>query len=321
MLSEDKFINEIWDRYNYYEYNQNKDPFFEKHLYKNNDFLLKLKMIIMSIVFLVTSAGIVYAGAIFYNYTQTSTNTNFQENVDYDNYNQDMTYQNGLYYKKITNYNDYLKAKQRWNNLVELSEEDFNNNFMVIVAGENYSTIGLNIYDISADGNTTYIKLKKIDDNVNNTVVSSKIARELYRDNISIEVTQEEPKVVKYKNLKEISQNYSKEEAIKDNCFVIDNNAVISNDRDMLGTFVKNSEDNINSMIRVAIYFNSNLKIIDLEYKDGEYITHEDNTRGDTGKTYTHVGNKIKVSKNSLFGNEYVLLDKVGNKYIICTYK
>lgn len=324
MLNEEDFVNGIWNKYDNYSRERNKEEFFSKHCYKNTEYKLATKTAFSFIFTMIITLGVVYAGVFTYNnIVQKQTNTDFSANSDYDDYNQDMIYTNGLYYKKVINYNEYLVCKNRWNNLVEMSKEDFKNNFMIIIAGENYSTINLNIYEITANNDTTYIKLKKVESDTINTVVSTKIPNELYRENISIENTPEIPDVLKYKDIKDLPKNYSVDEAIKDGCFVIKNNKLISNNQELMNKFVEDSQNGINSSIRLVIYFdlntNLNLTITDLEYKDGKFIVCEDNTRGETGKTYYFTGSSIKKSKSTKI-NSYQIEDDIGNRHPLCIY-
>ena len=319
MIKEESFINDVWNKYDYYNQSKNKDKFFTKHLYKNTDYLLSLKTLSSFLVIIIVTVGMAYAGIAVYNFIQTTTNTDFKKNYNYD-YNQDMICQNGLYYKKITNYNDYIVCKNRWDNLVEMSQDDFKDNFMVIIAGENYNTTNLNIYEITADDNTTYIKLKKVESDTINTVVSAKISNELYRENISIENTPEIANVSGLQKLEDLPRDYSKEQAIKDGCFVIENNMVISNTPNEMDTFIKNSENGNNGSIRIATYFNSNLEICDIEYKDGKYIVCQDATRDENGKLYRFTGNKM-TCKNLGPYRAYHLEDELGNRKSICVIK
>lgn len=87
------------------------------------------------------------------------------ENSQYDDYDftQDMTYQQNenIYYRKIDNYKDYIVVKNRWNDILDMNENDFKDNFMVISAIENTSMIGLTVDEIENDNNYLYISLIK----------------------------------------------------------------------------------------------------------------------------------------------------------------
>lgn len=97
---------------------------------------------------------------------------------DYD-FTQDMTYKDNIYYKKINNYEEYSEVKSRWDNILNMNKEDFENNFMVITAIENTSMLGLTIDKIDTDDKGLYISLIHYEDGVNfdenETCISIKI--------------------------------------------------------------------------------------------------------------------------------------------------
>ena len=318
MLKKDNFINDIWDKYDSYNNSRNKDKFFTQHVYKNTQYALNLKTFSTFLLLVIITVGMTYAAIVTYDFIQKSTNADLKKNADYD-YTQDMTYQDGVYYRKITNYDDYIVCKNRWNNIVEMSKEDFNENFMVIIASENYSTIGLTITDIHADDNTTYIELKKSEEDSKDTIISTKIINELYRDKISVQIIPEVPNVHEYAKLEDLPKSYKKEDAIKDNCFVVENNKIISDNVNQLDEFIENSEKNISTSIRIVIYFDDKINIVDLEYKNNKFIMSDDATRKESGTIYYYTGNKITKIKSSPSGMIYMLEnDETYNKFPIC---
>lgn len=314
MLKEDDFINDIWKKHDEYNRTRNKDKFFLKHLYRNTENLLTLKSLLTLVIAIIATAGATYAGVITYNYITKETYTDFKENPNYD-YSQDMIYQNNFYYKKVMTYEEYEKCKEVWNNLVEMNEEDFNDNFVVIVAVENTSMLGLTVSDVSADDTTLYIKFKKDEnEDYDKTVTSIKISKNLDRDIIKIEKVEKDIDYTDYERLEDLPHNYSKEQAIKDNCFVLENNEIISSNKEQLNEFVDNARNGINSFIRIVSYFDEQVKIKDLEYKDGEYILVSDDsrTRDKIEKFYYNYGDEIVVEHKSM-GTRYILKDNKSN--------
>lgn len=314
MLKEDDFINDIWKKHDEYNRTRNKDKFFLKHLYRNTENLLTLKSLLTLVIAIIATAGATYAGFITYNYITKETYTDFKENPNYD-YSQDMIYQNNFYYKKVMTYEEYEKCKEVWNNLVEMNEEDFNDNFVVIVAVENTSMLGLTVSDVSADDTTLYIKFKKDEnEDYDKTVTSIKISKNLDRDIIKIEKVEKNIDYTDYERLEDLPHNYSKEQAIKDNCFVLENNEIISSNKEQLNEFVDNARNGINSFIRIVSYFDEQVKIKDLEYKDGEYILVSDDsrTRDKVEKFYYNYGDEIVVEHKSM-GTRYILKDNKSN--------
>lgn len=314
MLKEDDFINDIWKKHDEYNRTRNKDKFFLKHLYRNTENLLTLKSLLTLVIAIIATAGATYAGVITYNYITKETYTDFKQNPNYD-YSQDMIYQNNFYYKKVMTYEEYEKCKEVWNDLVEMNEEDFNDNFVVIVAVENTSMLGLTVSDVSADDTTLYIKFKKDEnEDYDKTVTSIKISKNLDRDIIKIEKVEKNIDYTDYERLEDLPHNYSKEQAIKDNCFVLENNEIISSNKEQLNEFVDNARNGINSFIRIVSYFDEQVKIKDLEYKDGEYILVSDDsrTRDKVEKFYYNYGDEIVVEHKSM-GTRYILKDNKSN--------
>ena len=317
MLKEDDFINDIWKKHDEYNRTRNKDKFFLKHLYRNTENLLTLKSLLTLVIAIIATAGATYAGFITYNYITKETYTDFKQNPNYD-YSQDMIYQNNFYYKKVMTYEEYEKCKEVWNDLVEMNEEDFNDNFVVIVAVENTSMLGLTVSDVSADDTTLYIKFKKDEnEDYDKTVTSIKISKNLDRDIIKIEKVEKNIDYTDYERLEDLPHNYSKEQAIKDNCFVLENNEIISSNAEQLNEFINNARNGINSFIRIVSYFDEQVKIKDLEYKDGEYILVSDDsrTRDKIEKFYYNYGDEIVVEHKSI-GTIYAIKDNKSSSKI-----
>ena len=87
----------------------------------------------------------------------------------------------------------------------------------------------------------------------------------------------------------------------------------------LLDEFIENSEKNISTSIRIVIYFDDEINIVDLEYKNNKFIMSDDATRKESGTIYYHTGNKITKIKSSPSGVIYMLEnDKTYNKYPIC---
>ena len=78
---------------------------------QNNNSIFRT--IINFIIIILTITGVTYAGITAYKIIQKETKTNFN---NYD-YNEDMQYYDGIYYKKITTYQIYKKDWERWNEL------------------------------------------------------------------------------------------------------------------------------------------------------------------------------------------------------------
>lgn len=110
------------------------------------------------------------------------------DNQQYD-FTMDMKYKDNIYHRKINNYDEYKEVKDRWNNILDMTEEDFKTKFMVITAVENVSMIGLDVDEIACDNNNLYIALKHT---INNDFDSKKscisyiLSRDYERENIIV---------------------------------------------------------------------------------------------------------------------------------------
>ena len=288
------------------------------------------KVAILIIIIPIFTTGIVYAGIKVYDIIQKNTATDFYHHLKYD-YNEDMLYSNGLYYKRIYNYEDYLEAQTMWDNLVEMSEKDFKKHFLIILAGENYNTTSLYISNIYTDEQKLHIELKQKDVwDENSTIVSAKIPIELNREVVEINNI---PNTVdlseKYGNVRE----YTEEKALKDGCFVIRNGEIISSNKNQMNQFMDNCNQGIDGILRIfteSILNDENtiIDIVDIESKNGK-ITMTSYTINSNHEdiTYNNTGNKIIKLTRSLTNNDenihtsYYLVDEWGNKKIICGYE
>jgi len=191
---------------------------------------------------------------------------------------------NTYYYKTISNIEDYNKYKEKLSQLPEMSSEDFNNNFFVLVGinGRTYSIRGLTISDVSADKSTTYIKIKQKENpeyEDDDEIIYSIVDKSLLRENAKLDVEIPHLAGEGMKRLEDLPSDYSKEDAIADGCFVIDENRkIVYNNINALDNIIKNSEKGIESHIRIyhtsTIEKNQNAEakypcyIIDLQYKN-----------------------------------------------------
>lgn len=110
---------------------------------------------------------------------------------EYYDFTQDMVYNNnGTYYKKINTFEEYREFKSRWSDILDMSEDDFKNNFMLITAVENTSMLGLTVDMVEADNNNLYVSLIHYDEgiefNKDETCISYRISRDLERENIYV---------------------------------------------------------------------------------------------------------------------------------------
>ena len=201
----------------------------------------------------------------------------------------------------------------------------FKYNFIIILVGENYNTTGLYISDIYTKYEKLCIELRKKDVwSEKDTVISTKISKEFYSDNIEIlNLPNEVNTDGKYKNIEDITPDYTMEEAISDNCFVInEKEQIVSNDKERLNEFIDNCNNQINDLIRICTYENNFITIYDIEYNKNKLnMTVKRSVEKSNFITYNYTGTGISVLKRPATaggGYSYSLYDEIGNKCLIC---
>lgn len=289
MMNENNFINEVWDKYDLYLKNPSKDNFFKKHQYQNKDIIRNINTVLSLFLVIVSCVGIVYASSYIYNEIyQVFSNISNREEFNANEFYNDMTLEDDVYYMKVLNYEDYIKSKERFGNIVEMSKEDFESNFAIIISLEKFEYSKSKIVEVYADSTTLYVVLDNINEssNIDNNILSAKIDRNYLREEIKINFLYEKPSSESYIPLEELPNNYSKEQAIEDGCFVIMNNEIISSNEEQIIEFEKNVNNNKEAFIRiVTIIYNEKNKIKesiiirDIQYKNGEFLVAYDQTR------------------------------------------
>lgn len=316
LKKDDEYINEIWSKYNLYL--KNKDERKKIFKYDKNIKNKVVNIAAATLISVVSLTGFAYASyTVYNNYIQKNSNSNFNEFPNYD-YSQDMTYSNGIYYKKIDSYEEYSNYKKMWSNLVDMTSDDFNNNFIVITAVENPSMLGISVSNITTDQDNLYIDLiKKDDSDKNNTILSVKISKENERNNIVVCLKDDQPTSSTYKSIDLIKKDYSKEQAIADNCFVLEMNKIVSTDKEKLNNFIEKTKNGSNEFIRIVSYCNSEIIVQDIEYKNNKYLISQIIINGDTSKKYSSIGTKT-ISKKTNLGTIIYLIDDYGKQIQVC---
>lgn len=164
------------------------------------------------IIIAIISIIIIIVGAIFF-FTQTTYNDENQESLNaeenepqykfkafkpvfqdengqnYD-FTHDMTWKDGIYQRKINNYEEYSKVKSRWNDLLDMEEKDFEENFMLITAVENTSMVGLTVDNVETYNDGLYVSLIHYEEGTtfedHETAISYIIPRTMERENIYV---------------------------------------------------------------------------------------------------------------------------------------
>ena len=194
---------------------------------------------------------------------------------------------NRFYYRVIKDYQTYLDTKDNFNNILEVSEKDFENNFMVLVIIENAPVNGLIFDNLSADDSSLTLNyVVNSSDRDAQTGTSILVSNELYRDTINIEKTVPEMKMTSYTNIRELPKDYSVEDAKKDNCLVIDMKNHTNYNLNNLEDFIEKVKNKENAEIRIYNYMdNDQIYIYDITYSnENKFFVCEDRTRYTSNK-------------------------------------
>lgn len=276
-----------------------------------------VKVVIIILCITISSAGITFAGVTIYNtfikkQDKVETRRLFDDGRGYSNYAtdlmaNDMTWQDdvGLYCRTITNEKDYKKYKSRISTFPEVSEINFDKNFIVIIPNENlrnFDEIDMEISNVYADESTTNIIMKqKENPNMNDTtnVWYAIIDKSQLKNNVKIII---EHKNFNNENIVEISKlplNYSVNTAIEDGCFTLKNNIIVSSNENQLDEFIEKAEKGESSFVRVYSNYDEKITITDVNFQNGIYYT--DTIVLGTEEKYHNTYKKLKKeeSKNS----------------------
>ena len=194
---------------------------------------------------------------------------------------------NRFYYRVIKDYQTYLDSKDNFNNILEVSEKDFENNFMILVIIENAPVNGLIFDNLSADDSSLTLNyVVNSSDRDAQTGTSILVSNELYRDTINIEKTVPEMKMTSYTNIRELPKDYSVEDAKKDNCLVIDMKNHANYNLNNLEDFIEKVKNKENAEIRIYNYMgNDQIYIYDITYSnENKFFVCEDRTRYTSNK-------------------------------------
>lgn len=246
-----------------------------------------LKIIATTIITLLGTTGIVFAGVQIYNEyikrkEEIASNELYltEEGLFSHDFAENMTYDesSNLYYKIIDNIKEYNKYKNIVSELPEMFEEDFTNNYLIIVGNwgaRNPHEADLMISKIDANEETTYIILKpKENPNYDKSVITlyAVVDNQSLRKNIKLIVENTEKMQENYLNLQQLQNNYSIEDALRDGCLVVKDYQIISENKNSLEELIENSKNNIESFIRIYSCNNNKARIIDLQYKDNIFM-------------------------------------------------
>ena len=221
------------------------------------------KTLLIILIVGILLSGMVYAVIKLYSTFEYSTEINFD----------DFEFSNGFYYKKIYSYNDYLGYKDTFNQILTVDENEFKENFMLIIVTESKRLSGLTIDSYNNDNNSLQIYLIE-DETVNTNKPTGNailIKKEMDMEKVNIEKTAKNMNMQSYINIKELPYNYSKEQAIEDKCLVVDQIEMKTYNKEILDNFISNVNNNNNCNIRIyQLEGLENILIQDIEYIAGE---------------------------------------------------
>ena len=210
---------------------------------------------------------------------------------------------NRFYYRVIKDYQTYLDTKNNFNNILEVSEKDFENNFMILVITENAPVNGLIFDNLSADDSSLTLNyVINSSDRDAQTGTSILVSNDLYRDTINIEKTVPEMKMTSYTNIRELPKDYSVEDAKKDNCLVIDMKNNANYNLNNLEDFIEKVKNKENAEIRIYNYMdNDQIYIYDITYSnENKFFVCEDRTRYTSNKNNNSTYESYQINTDTI---------------------
>lgn len=286
-----------------------------------------LKIFIILITMTIFLSGFVYAGITVYKYfCQKTSKGNITEDMNswFEINNQEM------YYTKVSSYNEYLKYKNKWSSILDMSEESFKENFLVIIIAT-WRMPGIKISNISADTNYLYIEVEndvtELEIEKEEYMVSTIIPRTLDRENIVLKKKTKEITSNAYVKLEELPYNYTTKNAESDGCVVIEDYEIKIESKEKLNKFIENTKNKNDDYIRIYIKNREDIRIYDIEYINREYILYIDETRtndfGNRKINYVDTYQSINIIKeeNELQGLTRIYLENLlGTNIIVAMY-
>lgn len=262
----------------------------EENTIKNtNCFFNFFKIATSTVIALLGTTSIVFASVKIYNeYVKKQEELHSQElyvteeGLYSNDFTKDMMYEESidLYYKIITNIDDYNKYKNIINELPDMLETDFENNFLILIGnwGARYPhESDLMISEVNADEKTTYITMKQkenSDYDKSSITLYAIIDKETLKENVKLNIENSNISAEKFVSIESLSNNYSIEDALKDGCFVEENTKVLSENKYAIDELIENSKNETESFIRIYSKNNNVIRIIDLQYKNGMFMSN-----------------------------------------------
>ena len=294
---------------------------------KNNKMVKLLTVIILVIA---CTSGVVFAGAVIYNqFIKQQGEINSRKLFDTgdgittyetDFMTNDMEWdsETKLYYKIITNIDYYNKYKSRINQLPDMTEADFNGNFLIIIANENTRQLherDLAIFNIEADETAIHITMKQRENpdyEENSNIWYAIVNKSQLRDSVDVKIEQHNISSEQFVKLENLQEDYTIEQAINDGCIVIENDKLLSNNLDELDNFMEKTKNGEKSFIRVYMKCEEEITIMDLLFENGIYYECTDSTRNKSSTNNKYYYNSFTSLEKKEHNKEitYILKDK-----------
>lgn len=301
MVNENEYINQVWEKYENCQKHSKINEKYKTQIYKEvkNKLVIKSFLSILTIIF--STISVAYAGVTGYTaLSQKFDKTDYNIIQDYSQ-SEDMIYQDGLYYQKIMTFKKYEECCKKWENLIQMTEEDFKENFVLVVAIESGTIQRVSVDEIKTEENQMCVMFNRdLARNDDENIISIKVPKEKNRENIVFKIKYDSGT---YTKLEELPVNYTEEDALMDGCVVIVGQKLVKNSLENWNEFLGQVQNENNSFIRIVIFNEAEKSIIrDVEYKDGIYYIATDYSRTEKERIIYKIGYylNIKDHKDSM---------------------
>lgn len=233
---------------------------------------------------------------------------------------------NNIYYIKISNYEEYKSYKNKFPDILDMSIEDFENNFMIITYTENISAAYLLPYKIDVKDNTLYLGMKRdMKKNLNNSQSSIILPKEANVENTIIyQCIDFTFPTDKYVDIATLPEEYSLNQAQEDGCYISASDGQIYNEN-VLNSFLDAVNNNKDYFIRMLRYSSENQTVITDVYYNSEnkiFYVCRDNSRGFPNYTLNYYTFKSleKMDFTSFYNRPiYYLTDESNYEFTLYT--
>lgn len=274
MFNKDEYTKNIFEKYK----NINIDDSFYKIKFQKFKKTIFLKnFIFIGISLLCFTSAFAFAENIRNEILDSQNVASVEDVIIYENIEKYMVrYDKNSYYQEIITYDDYITAKSNYGEILSMNEEDFEKYFVVLIANLGEGLAGLYVSDIQNENNNLIISLdRKTDYEVYNRLISVKIDKEMYSENIKISIHTSNTNEDKYSDISSFPIGYTKEDAIKDGYIVIYNENIISENSNAIEEFIEQSSNGIESNIRIIefndLFADCDYGISDIVFRNGMY--------------------------------------------------